>query len=99
MALAIKYEDLLAKGAINNHQELADLAGVERSHISTILRLRLLAPDIQEWLLNLPESEKGNDPVGLTNLRTIAAHPSWGKQRTELTCICPDAILSERSQP
>lgn len=90
MALAIKYESLLEKGLVHTHQELADLAGVERSQISTILRFRLLAADIQEWLLNLPETEKGNDPVGMIELRSIAATPSWEKQRDQLHCLIPD---------
>lgn len=90
MALAIKYEGLLSEGVIKNHKELAELAGVERSHISTILRLRLLAPDIQEWLINLPESETGNNPVTLIELRAIASHPDWDDQRQELHQLTAD---------
>ena len=41
MALALRYEGLLEQGLVKSHQELADLAGVERSQISTILRFRL----------------------------------------------------------
>ena len=89
MALAIKFEHLMTEGAVKNHKELAMLAGVERSQISTILRFRLLAPDIQEWLLNLPETDKGKDPVGMMDLRTIASIPSWEKQRKELECLVP----------
>ncbi len=90
MALALRYEGLLEQGLVRNHQELADLAGVERSQISTILRFRLLAPDIQEWLLNLPETEKGKDPVGMIELRSIAATPSWEKQREQLHSLIPN---------
>ncbi len=90
MALAFRYERLLEQGLVKNHQELADLAGVERSQISTILRFRLLASDIQEWILNLPETEKGNDPVGMLELRSIAATPSWEKQRDQLHRLIPD---------
>ena len=90
MALALRYEGLLDQGLVKSHQELADLAGVERSQISTILRFRLLAPDIQEWLLNLPETEKGNDPVGMIELRSIAATPSWEKQREQVHGLIPE---------
>ena len=90
MALALRYESLLEKGLVKTHQELADLAGVERSQISTILRFRLLAPDIQEWLLNLPETEKGNDPIGMIELRSIAANASWKKQRDQLHRLIPE---------
>jgi hypothetical protein len=90
MALSVKYEQLLAKGLVKSHRELADLAGVERSQISTILRFRLLAPHIQEWLLNLPESEKGSDPVGMIDLRAIATHVSWEKQCEQLHQLIPE---------
>lgn len=90
MALAIKYEELLAKGLVSNHVELAELAHVERSHISTLLRLRLLAPDIQEWLLNLPENERGKNPVSFVELRKIAETASWKKQREALQHLTPD---------
>lgn len=90
MGLAFKYELLLAKEWVISHGELADLAGVDRSQVSSILRLRLLAPDIQEWLIHLPETEKGNDPVGFMQLRDIAAIPSWETQRKELRKHVPD---------
>lgn len=90
MALAIKYENLLSEGVVKTHKELAELAGVERSQISTILRFRLLASDIQEWLLNLPETKKGNDPMGMIEVRSIAAAPSWEKQRAQLHRLIPD---------
>ena len=90
MALAIKYENLIEKGLVKNHDELANLAGVERSHISSILRLRLLASDIQEWLLNQPETEKNGTPVGFIQLRKIAATASWEEQREQLHRIDPN---------
>lgn len=91
MALSIKYEHLIHKGLVNGHGELADLAGVDRSHISAILRYRLLAPDIQEWLVNLPETEKGDDPLGFMELRHLASIASWEEQRKEL-----DRLLSPK---
>lgn len=90
MALAFKYEHLMKSGLVNNHADLANLAGVDRSHISSILRFRLLAPDIQEWLLNLPEADHSTDPVGFMQLRDIAAISSWEKQRLELRKHIPD---------
>ena len=90
MALAVKYERLLADGTVASHRELAALAGVDRSQVSTILRFRLLAPEIQEWLLTLPETEKGDDPVGMMELRTIAAIPSWERQCKEMHGLVPN---------
>lgn len=95
MALAVKYDHLLSEGVIDTHRELATLAGVERSHISTVLRFRLLAPDIQEWLINLPKSEKGENPIGMMELRAIAATPSWDKQREKFYRL----VASKKSHP
>ena len=94
MALSIKYEHLIQKGLVKNHAELADLAGVDRSQISTILRYRLLAPDIQEWLINLPETEKGNDPLGFMDLRYLSSIISWEKQRQELNRLLSSKGIS-----
>ena len=84
MALAIKYEHLLQKGLVNTHEEIAVMAGVDRSQISAVLRLRLLSPEIQEWLLDLPEMEKRNDPIGWTAIQKITRTPSWEEQLKEL---------------
>ena len=84
MALSIKYEHLLSKGLVDSHGELAGLAGADRSVISRIIRLRLLAPDIQEWLLNLPEQVPGKDTVGWTEIRPLTRIVSWEEQRRKL---------------
>lgn len=87
MALAIKFEHLFSKGIVNNQIELADLLGVNESQVSMILRLRLLAPDIQEWILNFPEQEENNDPILMTDLRKLSRLDSWDDQRRELQTI------------
>lgn len=90
MALSIKYEHLIQGGLVKTHDELADLAGVDRSLVSRIVRLRLLSPRIQEWLLNLPETERGDDPVDLTNLGPLTRIVSWDKQHDELRKLAPE---------
>ena len=84
MALSIKYEHLLSKRLVDSHGELAGLAGADRSVISRIIRLRLLAPDIQEWLIHLPEQNPGGDPVGWTEIRPLTRIVSWEEQRRKL---------------
>jgi hypothetical protein len=42
----------------------------------------MLAPDIQEQLLDLPRTLHGPDAVLETDVRPIAAVPEWSKQRT-----------------
>jgi len=85
MALSIRYERLIGKGLITRHIELADLAGIGRSQASQIIRLRLLAPDIQEWLLNLPETEKSKDPVVWSDIQPLTQIILWEEQHKELT--------------
>lgn len=84
MALSFKYEHLIQKEMVKTHGELAELAGADRSQISLIVRLRLLAPDIQEWLLNLPETEKAKDPINWRRIRRLSSIASWDEQRREL---------------
>ncbi|WP_309400032.1 hypothetical protein [Cerasicoccus maritimus] len=84
MALAIKYGDMLDQGVVSNQEGLARLAGVDRSHVSRILRLRLLSPEIQEWLLNLPETTESRDPVTWEQLDELIRMPSWQSQRESL---------------
>lgn len=93
MALSIKYEHLIHKGLVSSHEKLADLAGVDRSLVSRVIRLRLLSPEIQEWLLNLPEREAGRDPLDWTELRPLTRIISWEEQRRELNrLLAPKGI-------
>ena len=85
MALSIRYERLIGQGLITRHIELADLAGIGRSQASQIIRLRLLAPHIQEWLLNLPETEKSEDPVVWSDIQPLTRIISWEEQYRDLT--------------
>lgn len=94
MALSIKYEHLLSKGLVDSHGELAGLAGADRSVISRIIRLRLLAPDIQEWLLNLPEQVPGKDTVGWTEIRPLTRIVLWEEQRRKLKRLLVSKGLS-----
>jgi hypothetical protein len=81
MALAIRFDDLLASGAVADYAELARLAHVTRARITQIMNLRMLAPDLQEALLFLPRTERGRDLLHLRQLQPIALTPDWRKQR------------------
>jgi hypothetical protein len=89
MALAIKYEQLIEKGTIKNQTELSHLAGVDRSHVSRILRLRLLAPRIQEALLTLSEATKDADPILWKDVDTLTQVASWELQWKEFETLLP----------
>ena len=54
---------------------------VTRARMTQIMNLLLLAPDIQEKLLNLPQTTSGRDTVILGELQTIALQPDWTVQQ------------------
>ena len=59
----------------------ARLGHVTRARMTQIMNLRLLAPDIQEQLLFLPQIEAGRDKIHVRMLQPIAQVPDWRKQR------------------
>lgn len=81
MALAIKVDGLIASGAIADQAEAGRLGHVTRARMTQIMNLLLLAPDIQEAVLNLPPVERGREPIVETHLRPIAAAIEWREQR------------------
>ena len=83
MALAIYYEGLIREGHIHDYAEIATLGHVTRARVTQIMNLRLLAPDLQEQLLNVPRIEQGRDALCLRMFQAIALEPSWKNQREQ----------------
>src|SRR6266853_535809 len=54
---------------------------VTRPRVSQILTLVHLAPDIQEAILFLPRTQRGRDPVILSDVIPIAMELDWKRQR------------------
>ena len=81
MALAIRFERLIADGTVTDMTELASLAHVSQPKMTQIMNLKHLAPDIQEELLFLPRTITGKDLVHEKMLRPIAAEVEWKRQR------------------
>jgi hypothetical protein len=81
MALAIRFDQLLREGLIGNQADLARLGDVSRARLTQIMNLVLLAPDIQEQLLSLPQPASGLRPIRLQQLQPIAAVSNWRTQR------------------
>jgi hypothetical protein len=81
LALALRLDRLVRTGAIADYATLARLGHVSQARVSQILRLLLLAPDIQEALLFLPPTERGCDPIRLRQLQRLTALPDWRQQR------------------
>jgi len=80
MALALKFQELLSKGTVRNHAELAQLGQVSRTRVCQILRLTNLAPAIQEALLFLLKTLNGPDRITENRLRGIASLVDWDAQ-------------------
>lgn len=81
MALAIRFDQILANGQVASMSELARLARVTQPRMTQIMNLLHLAPDIQDELLNLPTVEAGDDPITERDLRPIARLADWQEQR------------------
>lgn len=98
MALAIKMSGLIESGAITDQAEAARLGHVSRARMTQIMNLLLLAPDIQEQILNLPRTFRGHDPITETHLRSVVREIDWIRQR-EMWCetlkksgICDESL-------
>ncbi len=81
MALAIRCDGLLRSGAVPDATALARLGHVTQPRITQILNLTLLAPDIQEALLDLPPTQTGKAVVKEKHLRHLAGLIHWEAQR------------------
>ena len=81
MALAIRFEHLLATGAVRDQTELAELGHITRARVTQIMNLLHLAPAIQEEILCLPRVTKGRDPIAERNLRSVIHEVDWDRQK------------------
>ncbi len=81
MALAVHFDGLIRAGKVRDYAEIARLGHVSRARVTQIMNLLLLAPDIQEELLFLPEIERGREQIHLRQLQPIAAVVDWTQQR------------------
>jgi hypothetical protein len=81
MALAIRFDGMLARGHVKDYAELARLGHVTRARLTQVMNLLNLAPDIQEQILFLPPTVNGRDPVKEWMVRPVAAATRWADQR------------------
>lgn len=82
MALAIRFNEMLRTGDVRDLVELAELGHVSQPRMTQIMALNLLAPDIQEALLNLPV-ETGKPLIHEKRLRSLTTILDWDVQRAE----------------
>jgi hypothetical protein len=81
MALALRFEQLLATGVVKDFRTLARLGHVSPARISQIASLLHLAPDIQEALLFRARPARGRDSLDLGKLLPLTKVWDWEKQR------------------
>ena len=75
LALALKFERLLADGVVRDYADLARLGLVTRARMSQVMRLLDLAPDIQEEILF------DQPAVTERDLRPVTHLVDWERQR------------------
>ncbi len=80
VALSIHFQDMLDRGEVRNHADLARLGCISRERMSQIMILAWLAPHIQQEVLSLPKTPGGRFPVSETSLREIARLVQWEQQ-------------------
>ena len=81
MTLAIRFEQLIQDGVVEDQGEIARLGHVTPERLSQIMGLLMLAPDIQESILMLPKVHEGRDTVTERDLRRITRSLDWGVRR------------------
>ena len=88
LALAHKIQDAIDQGAIRDQAEVARRLGLTRARVTQLLALTLLAPDIQESLLEL-ESVDGLEPLGEHTIRGVVRAGTWSRQRQSWIEMAP----------
>ena len=80
LALAHRIDGMIRADELRDLADAARAIGVTRARMTQIANLRLLAPGIQEAILDLPPVTNGRDPVSERALRRIVAEPDWNRQ-------------------
>ncbi|MGZ8410373.1 MAG: hypothetical protein ACXWVS_10720, partial [Hyphomicrobium sp.] len=81
LARAHRWKRLLEEGRYGLTAEIADVEKIGRSFVNRLLRLTLLAPDIQEEIL------EGRQPKRIQLEELTRALPSvWDEQRERFAC-------------
>jgi hypothetical protein len=87
MALAIKLQEMIDRGEIQDYVDIARLGYITRARASQIMNLTLLAPDIQEAILEWDGA--GPNDLREQHLRPVIKLAHWGAQRAAWACFRP----------
>lgn len=86
LALAHQCEALIAAGVVADRAELARVLGFTRARVTQLLDLTLLAPDIQEEILNA-QVDPSRETVTERLLRGIIRYFDWNEQRAAWSLV------------
>ncbi len=86
LTLAHVIDDLIRTGKLKNHADAARWLGVTDARVSQITKLSLLAPTIQDAILQ--RTPDALAPLGERNLRPIAALEVWEGQIDAWKAAC-----------
>ncbi len=88
LALAHRIDGMIAACELKDLADVARTCGVTRARMTQIMNLLLLAPEIQEAILDLPPVTSGPDPVSERQLRRIVAEADWNRQMEIWNGLC-----------
>ena len=80
LALAHRIEEMVRDGELDDLADAARRLDLTRARVTQITNLLLLAPEIQEAILDMPLITNGRDPVTERQLRRIVAEADWNQQ-------------------
>ncbi len=80
LSLAYRIDGMIRAGELRDLADAARACNLTRARMTQIGNLLLLAPEIQETILELPPVTKGRDPITERTLRPIVAEPHWQRQ-------------------
>ena len=98
MALAIKFQAMLDRRELRDYADLARLGYGSRARITQVMNLLLLAPDIQEGILFLPQCLVRSNAATERHLRKLVGVVDWAAQRrlcaTPAACVERERIIT-----
>ena len=80
LALAHKIDSMIRNGELDDLADAARRLNLTRARVTQITNLLLLAPEIQEAILDMPLVTNGRNPTTERQLRPMATEPDWNKQ-------------------
>lgn len=86
LALAHRWRDLIDRGEVRDQAEIAELMGITRARVTQIMNLALLAPTIQERILDPGTAGAGPLASG-TTYRLLCSETVWADQLDALYSV------------